>query len=305
MMLLSRRYHNRYYLNGSTKNKKKKYVDQYNHYNYLHHRKLTYDSTTMMLPSRYLFVTLLALILILCSDLSWAFCSNQGKLSSKRQCLSSLFTMAAMRSDDESSRKIRFLGSGDSAIIRPGVVLVAPKHEYDHFLMKSAVFIYAIGLDDNEDMVIRGVIIDHPTAFTISEMSPNVMGSLSNNLLFRGGRCGNDSAMLLHSAGGADGHVKTGEMIGSSGIYEGGIVSAMEAADNGLANSDQFKFFFNYMEFRENELDDMFKGIIDDDGLQDEWVSLEVPPEYVLNSDLERGEMWSILRNSIREVRQS
>lgn len=247
------------------------------------------------------YILLLLALLSLCGEFSSAFRSSRVLLSSNRPRLSSLFVAAG----DEISSKIRYLGSGNDAIIRPGVVLVAPKHEYDHFLMKSAVFIYAIGLDENEDMVIRGVIIDHPTAFTITEMSPNVMGSLSNNLLYRGGRSGSDSAMLLHSAGGADGHVKsTGEMIGSSGIYEGGIVSAMEAADAGLAKPDQFKFFFNYMQFREKELDDMFQGVLDDDGKLDDWVSLEVPPEYVLDSDLERGEMWSRLRNIIREIRQ-
>ena len=220
-------------------------------------------------------------------------------ISTSRSRVSPLGTSA----ESDLSSKVRYLGSGDDAIIRPGVVLVAPKHEYDHYLMKSAVFIYAIGLDENEDMVIRGVIVDYPTAFTISEMSPNVMGSLSDNLMFRGGRNGNDSAMLLHSAGGT--HVQAGEMIGNSGIYEGGIVSAMEAADAGRANPDQFKFFFNYMQFREKELDDMFKGVVDDDGKLDEWVSLEVPPEYVLDGDIEKGETWSKLRNIIREIRQN
>ena len=253
----------------------------------------------MLSPPYYL---LLALLLSLCNDIASAFCPSNDVMSSSRPRFSPL----SMAASNDISSKIRYLGSGDEAIIRPGVVLVAPAHEYDHFLMKSAVFVYAIGLDENEDMVIRGVIIDHPTAFTISEMSPNVMGSLSDNLMFRGGRSGADSAMLLHSVGGDDGHVKgTGEMIGSSGIYEGGVVSAMEAADAGLANPDQFKFFFNYMQFRENELDDMFKGVVDDDdGKLDEWVSLEVPPEYVLDSDVERGEMWSKLRNTIREIRQ-
>ena len=253
-----------------------------------------------MMLSSYSFL-LLALLLSLCNYKSSAFCSSNEKISNRRRL--SPLAMVDSSSDDISS-KIRYLGSGDDAIIRPGVVLVAPKHEYDHFLMKSAVFVYAIGLDEDEDMVVRGVIIDHPTAFTISEMSPNVMGSLSENLMFRGGRSGSDSAMLLHSAGGADGHVKGTEEIGSSGIYEGGVVSAMEAADAGLANPDQFKFFFNYMQFRENELDDMFQGVVDDDGKLDEWVSLEVPPEYVLDSDLERGEMWSKLRNIIREIRR-
>ena len=60
------------------------------------------------------------------------------------------------RSHESLKNEIKYLGSGPDAIVRPGVVLVAPEHEYDHFLMKSAVFVYAIGLDDNQDMVIRG-----------------------------------------------------------------------------------------------------------------------------------------------------
>jgi hypothetical protein len=199
----------------------------------------------------------------------------------------------------EGESKIRYLGSGDDAIIRPGVVLVAPSHEYDHFLMRSAVFIYAIGLNEQGNSIARGVVLDHPTAFTIGEMSPNVMGGLSENRLFRGGYDGSDTAMLLHSAGGTDGPVKTDSMIGSSGIFEGGIVSAMESADAGLIETNRCKFFFNYMQFTEKELDNMFAGIEDGDA----WVSLEIPADYVLNSDYERGQLWSKLRNSIREIR--
>lgn len=92
-----------------------------------------------------------------------AFCTSTN-------CLPSLTTTAkrivALKSIDSSTTSsderlengIRYLGSGPDAIVRPGVVLVAPKHEYDHFLMKSAVFVYAIGLDDNQDMVIRGIV---------------------------------------------------------------------------------------------------------------------------------------------------
>lgn len=64
--------------------------------------------------------------------------------------------LLASQNQDNQSNEIKYLGSGPDAIVRPGVVLVAPEQEYDHFLMKSAVFVYAIGLDDNEDMVIRG-----------------------------------------------------------------------------------------------------------------------------------------------------
>lgn len=145
------------------------------------------------------------------------------------------------------------------------------------------------------------MIIDHPTAFTVGEMSPNVQGSISNNLLFRGGNSGQDSAMLLHSAGGTNGHIPSGEMIGNSGIYEGGIATAMKAVDDGLVNADQCKFFFNYMQFRELELDDLFSAVEDGDS----WASLEVPSEYVLDSDLERGEMWMKLRGTVKKHRKS
>jgi hypothetical protein len=132
----------------------------------------------------------------------------------------------------------------------------------------------------------------------IGEMSPNVMGGLSENRLFRGGYDGSDTAMLLHSAGG-DGPIKSGSMIGSSGIFEGGLVSAMESADAGLIETNRCKFFFNYMQFTQKELDNMFAGA--EDG--DTWVSVEIPPDYVLNSDYTRGQLWSKLRNSIREKR--
>ena len=93
---------------------------------------------------------------------------------------------------EESQRNgVRFLGKGENAIIRPGVVLIAPRHEYHHFLMKAAVFIYAIGINDYGEHVTRGVIIDHPTAFTMGEMSAgSVVGVLGNNILFQGGEQG-------------------------------------------------------------------------------------------------------------------
>jgi len=230
--------------------------------------------------------------------------SDRRSRSDLPPCHSGALSPVKMATDaegNEGSGKVRYLGSGDNAIIRPGVVLVAPTHEYDHFLMKSAVYIYAIGLDENENMIIRGVVLDHPTAFMIGEMSPNVMGSLADNRLFRGGYDGSDTAMMLHSAGGPDGPIKSDAMIGASEIFEGGIVSAMESVDAGLIKAEQCKFFFNFMQFTQMELDNMFAG--SEDG--DEWVSLEVPPEYVLNSDYSRGGLWYKLRNNIRVIRKN
>ena len=62
----------------------------------------------------------------------------------------------ASHDHDAVAGEVRYLGSGDDAVVRPGVVLVAPEHEYDHFLMKSAVFVYAIGLDESQNTIIRG-----------------------------------------------------------------------------------------------------------------------------------------------------
>jgi Uncharacterized ACR, COG1678 len=191
-----------------------------------------------------------------------------------------------------SSSSVRFLGKAADAIVRPGVVLVAPSYEFSTYLRESAVFVHAMGYDETlEANVIRGVVIDYPTAFTIGEMSEAVKGTLlANNVLYRGGSEGGDSVIMLHSFGGR-------EEIGSSGIYEGGLLEAMAACDNGSANPEQFKFFFNYCQFGVKELEDM----LDDEEDGDAWVSVQVAPSMVLNWDWARGECWKQLRNSVRQ----
>lgn len=197
-----------------------------------------------------------------------------------------------------SARPVRFLGKGPNAIVRPGVVLVAPAHEASHFLMKSAVFVQAVGEDEEGTTLVRGVIIDHPTAFTMGEMAPGtVYGSLAGNILFRGGDAGRDTAMLLHSRGGDA--VECGDMIGASGIYEGGLQSALDAAEGGVVDPEEFKFFFNFVEFTERQLEQMLAEV---DGEGDAWMSVEVPKEMVLDGDFNRGEAWKYIRNQITQM---
>ena len=43
----------------------------------------------------------------------------------------------------------------------------------------------------------------------------------------------------------------------------------------------------------------MFAGVEDGDA----WVSCEIPTEYILNSDYDRGSLWTRLRNGLREIR--
>jgi len=49
-----------------------------------------------------------------------------------------IFQRTVLKSSSENNdtplnNNIRFLGRGDRAVVRPGVVLVAPQHEYNHF----------------------------------------------------------------------------------------------------------------------------------------------------------------------------
>ena len=80
-------------------------------------------------------------------------CKNYSSKVLKQQ-QRSIFLFSS--SSDNNEPIIRFMGKGSNAIIRPGVTLIAPSHEYNHFLMKSAVFIYAVGLNDYDEMVARG-----------------------------------------------------------------------------------------------------------------------------------------------------
>jgi hypothetical protein len=194
-----------------------------------------------------------------------------------------------LHSTSSSSSSIRFLGRGTNAIVRPGVVLLAPAEEFHHFLRQAAVFIYAMGTDENDDYVIRGVIIDHPTPFTMGEMMQvKAAGGVYDNLIYRGGDTGGESAFCLHSM--EDMNL---EEIGTSGIYQGGDLELMK-------DTSKVKFFFNYMEFTEQELEEMLE-VTHQDG--DCWISVEVPSDIVLDSDYERGGAWSRLRNAIREDR--
>lgn len=184
---------------------------------------------------------------------------------------------------------IRYLGKGPNALVRPGVVLIAPISEVSHHLMRAAVFVYAMGFDEetNEE-VIRGVVLDNPTPFTMHEMADVVTGKLGDKLLYRGGNYGKDSAILLHNVTDLQ-----KEEIGTSGMYEGGLASAVE----GNFDVDRFKFFFNYCEFLPSELEKILDEEVDPD-TGDAWMSVEVPPETILH-DWDKNDCWKYLRKVV------
>ena len=197
---------------------------------------------------------------------------------------------------------IRFLGRGENAIVRPGCVLVAPKHEFHTFYRRSAILVYAMGdADDGSgDYLIRGLILDNPTPFTLREMmdhNPQVVENpLGENFLFRGGDKGGEGVILLHARDDLE-----RPQIGMSGLYEGGWQKALEICQTDQGCTDTFKAFFNHCEFSEKELEDLLDSVEDGDA----WVSLEVPPTFCLNPDFDRGDAWSLLRNAVQQMELS
>lgn len=188
------------------------------------------------------------------------------KLSDKfRGCQAGYFNRVASEStrlfsSERDHSNIRFLGKGSNAIVRPGVILLAPAEEFHHYLRQSAVFVYAMGTDENDDYVIRGAILDNPTPFTMGEMmEQKKQGGVYENLIFRGGESGGQEAFCLHSDESLD-----LEEIGTSKIFQGGDIDKIK-------DPSKVKFFFNYMEFLEQELEEMLE-IIQEDG--DGWTSV-------------------------------
>jgi Uncharacterized ACR, COG1678 len=241
-------------------------------------------------------------------------------------------------SSTEPPGTITYLGSGSDAVVRLGCVLVAPEHETRHFLRRAAIFVYAMGErpavdggpqeedDDETEYVIRGLILDQPTAFALEEMMPGIDPSndMANLPIFRGGDSGQDGLILLQGRhdesgdGDATEAATTATEI-SSGLYHGGWSEALEvAAKDGSLDKElrKFKVFFNYCEFTEAQLEAMLasstgtepsdaSATSDDDEDDDVWVSLEVPPDAVLNSEYGPGEAWANFRNAVTQMRQA
>ena len=243
-------------------------------------------------------------------------------------------SMVQDRKEMDASSSIRFLGQGPHAIVREGVVLVSPPEEYNHYLMRSSLFVYAMGMDEYNEPVIRCVVLDNPTPFTLGEMATGLtttdtttsnsaddragrgsnMSPLLNNLIYRGGNVGGETAMMLHSRKDLD-----RDEIGTSGIFEGGLAQALALGDDagggttetqqqqqqavdamtpqGMTNK-QFKFFFNYCQFSPIELETMLDVVDPETG--DAWVSFEVPPEMILE-EWDKNEFWRYLRNELKK----
>ena len=64
--------------------------------------------------------------------------------------------------------------------------------------------------------------------------------------------------------------------------------------------STDFKFFFGYCEFTEEELEEMLHSTFDDG--DDAWTSVVVDnPDFVLSTEWEKGDAYKYLRNVIQQ----
>lgn len=113
---------------------------------------------------------------------------------------------------------IRSLPAGVPPALQQGQILVAKPWEYNHFTSKSCLFLYKHDSETGS----RGVVLEKPTAFTLSELAPPFAASVfANHTVFLGGEQGGDMAVLLHPYK----HVPGVRSVGG-GLYYGGLSGA-------------------------------------------------------------------------------
>ena len=204
----------------------------------------------------------------------------------------------------KSKYNVKILGRGADAVVKLGSILVPPSEEFHHYYRESAIYIYAMGTtddDDSGDYVIRGVLIDHPTPFVLDEVIENdgmqMEDPLGFNLIYRGGGNSKESILLFHKHSDLDSETSTQI---ADNIYQGGLNEGRNKILNGNAESTDFKFFFGYCEFTEEELEEMLNSSFEDEN--DTWTSVTVDnPDFILSTDWEKGDAYKYLRNSIKQ----
>ena len=178
-------------------------------------------------------------------------------------------------------------GISGTSKVAPGVCVLAPAQEYNHFLRKATVFL----LEHSEEGS-YGVNLVSPTMLTIGEAAQGVVtGPLAENRLYMGGEYGGRGALLLHDTADLPGAVRMGE----SEVYVGGIKAAQDLVASGDREASEFKFFFNVAKWGPGEL----QAAVD----EKRWSAFHLPKEIVLSQDatVAVGDLWSFVKRSHKE----
>ena len=167
-------------------------------------------------------------------------------------------------------------------IISQGVVLLAQPSEYNHFLIKAAVFVYDFGSGRGS----KGVILERATAFSMGETSPN-SGPFGKNTLYLGGEDGSDRAIMFHKYDLGE----KSKYIGG-GIYTGGLGQAAVLIENSSASPKDFKFIFNSVEWGPGQLENEVQA--------GRWDVANISSDLVLQQSSSAASLWSKARNTLR-----
>lgn len=173
-----------------------------------------------------------------------------------------------------------------------GCILVAPEHEYNHFLMEQAVLIYEYQETADGRVDAKGVILERPTAYSVNEMVPG-FDEFSENVMFMGGEDGGNSVVMIHNHGELEGSRDIG-----SGLFIGGVDSARAALEKAAVGESRckpldFKFFFDHVRLSGKDLE----GMLGEGG----WNAISLPGKNTAAASLHNEEsgLWRRIRRKL------
>jgi hypothetical protein len=262
----------------------------------------------LVIMTRVAICALVALTTLLLPELTQSFVrhfpSNNPFVTSPSQQPHQHQPVSAIR--DYSEPELSSMELLSAGAVEAGTLMVAPKHEYNHFLMEQAVLVY-----EADETGYRGVILEMPTAFTVDEMVPG-LDDFDGNYLFTGGEDGGRSVIMVHphgeelaadgqkkkSSDAADAAVKFNTTIANcmpigGGLFVGGVEEAKAAVAKGLLPAGDFKFFFNHVRWSTQEVPPMLE--------EGGWRAVKLPdsetPKFVLrNGD---HDLWRAMQREL------
>jgi putative AlgH/UPF0301 family transcriptional regulator len=170
--------------------------------------------------------------------------------------------------------------------VEEGCLLVAQPNEYNHFMVRGAVLIIHHAPEQRS----RGLLLDHPTAFTVGETAP-ALDVFAENTLFLGGEAGANTALMLHRFA-----LPGARAVGGSGLYLGGVRSAMEKVEAGEFSPGDFIFVFNECEWE--------PGVLQQEVEAARWTVLRCPPHFLMPPGAGRARTSSLWERCRREIRR-